>query len=101
METVTSPSSEVSSLGIDCAKAQGDQTVATVYFRGKPLPPLRAGNAWGFVMYPGGRMEVRQRKPDTFCTVHDALTKLQNGQMVIVALADAEKLVTERAKANR
>lgn len=94
----TMPASEPSSLGVDCAGTQGDQGAVTVYFRGEPLPPLRAGNAWGFVMYPGGRMEVRQRKPETFCTVQDALIKLRDGQMAIVALADAEKLVTERAR---
>jgi len=67
-----------------------------IYFNGQRLPPLRPGNAWGFRLYPGGRAEVRQCKPERLQALGDAKRSLDAGNRATVRLEFAEMLVAWR-----
>lgn len=60
-----------------------------VYFQGQPLPPLRPGNTWSLRIYPGGRKEVKQVRPERIQTIDAAVSALCGGEWTHVRLDDA------------
>lgn len=72
-----------------------------VIWQGQELPQARPGNVWLLHIYPGGRMEVVQRKPNYATTVDLAVKDLMAGGSAHVWLGDAETTVAlwQQAKA--
>lgn len=67
-----------------------------VYFQGQKLPPLREGNVWAMRIWPGGRLEVKQVKPEQIArSTGDALKELESGAYVYVWLDDAAYAVQQ------
>lgn len=67
-----------------------------VYFQGQKLPPLREGNVWAMRIWPGGRLEVKQVKPEQIAkSTGDALNELEAGHFVYVWLDDAAYTVQQ------
>lgn len=62
-------------------------------FMGQELPPLRQGNVWAMLIYPGGRKVVAQIEPYNIEFVKDAVDKLRQGQYVYVWLDDAAEVL--------
>lgn len=58
-------------------------------FMGNVLPPMREGNVWAMLIYPGGRRSVEQIEPQNIEFASEAVKKLKAGQWVYVWLDDA------------
>lgn len=68
--------------------------MADVYFQGKKLPPLREGNVWAMWIWPGGRKEVKQVKPEQITeSPRKAVAELLSGYDVHVWLDEAAYIV--------
>jgi len=66
-----------------------------VYFQGQELPPTREGHVYGIRLYPGGRKELRQYKPDDLMYVSQAVKALMANKCVDVWLDDAAQVWLE------
>lgn len=56
------------------------------------LPPVREGNERAFKLWPGGRSEFPQLRPERIQTLDDALATLRGGGFAVVKLKDARDL---------
>lgn len=72
-----------------------------VIWQGQKLPSARPGNVWLLHIYPGGRMEVRQDRPERAVTADKAVSVLMAGHDAHVWLDDAQVTVAlwQQAKA--
>lgn len=59
------------------------------YFQGQELPPLREGHVWGFKMWPGGRKEVQQVRPDRIQSLEQGAASVRRGDIALVSLNNA------------
>lgn len=62
------------------------------------LPPVREGNERAFKLWPGGRSEFPQVRPERIRTIDDALTTLRSGGFALVKVSDARELVERWVK---
>lgn len=62
-------------------------------FMGQELPPLREGNVWAMLVYPGGRKLVAQIAPYNIYHINDAVAELKAGRRVYVWLDDAVEVL--------
>ncbi len=70
--------------------------MSDVYFQGQKLPPLREGNVWAMRIWPGGRLEVKQVKPEQIAkSTGDAIKELLNCFDTYVWLDDAAYVVQQ------
>lgn len=70
--------------------------MSDVYFQGQKLPPLREGNVWAMRIWPGGRLEVKQVKPEQIArSTGAALKELDSGFDTYVWLDDAAYVVQQ------
>lgn len=65
-----------------------------IYFNGQPLPPLREGKVWGIKIWFGGRLELRQYKPELLQTTGQALKNIRENGFAYVWLDDASYVVS-------
>ena len=64
------------------------------YFLDKKLPTLRPGHRWSMKIWPGGRLEVKQVKPEAIMEhPADAVSVLRQCRCVYVPLGDAADVV--------
>ena len=64
------------------------------------LPPVREGNERAFKLWPGGRSEFPQVRPERIQTIDDAMVTLNNGGFAIVKVSDARELVERWVREN-
>lgn len=62
------------------------------------LPPVREGNERAFKLWPGGRSEFPQVRPERIQPIDDALTTLRKGGFAVVKVSDAWELIEQWVK---